>query len=591
MIDPFRKAISLLDPLPVEDGPDKVMPLAGAIERFVRPRMSLHLCTTHNRPGAVVIELLRAFRGQDPGFTLSCIGFVSNGVTLVHAGLARKLIATFCGDSYPTPGPNPVINRAWREGRVEIENWSILSLPQRLMAGAMGLPHFPTRSLTGSTMATDNAHAYSEMEDENGVRFGLVKALVPDLAFIHAPCADRSGNTLLTPPYGEEALGALAASGGVIVSVERVVSTEFIRRYSHLCKIPSYVVKAVCPTPFGAHPGGVSAQGLPEIESYADDYDFVMDIRVASKTPESMDAWIKEWVTDCPTWDHYLEKLGRNRIWALKGKAAPDSWKSELMSLSPDIPEGPEYSPVEMMVVAAGRVLAERMENRNLLTILAGVGASNLAAWLGYYRLKQKGIDAELMAELGFYGYAPRPADPFIFNYRNMPTAKMLTGIPAIMGMFMGGAGNRCIGAIGAGQIDRHGNINTTLIPGVAYLTGSGGANDICSAAREVLVTALSGKNRFVEKLGYVTSPGGRVRTVVSEMGVFEKISDGDELVLTGFFPGLGKSTDEAVSVIRESCGWDLQTADFVKELDPPDHEELKLLRVFDPRRQFLGKR
>lgn len=591
MLDSFKSAVSLLDPLPAEEGPDKVMPLSEAVARFVRPGMNLHLCTTHNRPGAALIELVRRFRGKEPGFTMSCIGFVSSGVLVVHAGLTSHIISTFTGDSYPTPGPNAVITRAWKAGKLKIENWSILSFTLRLLAGAMGVPSLPTRSLLGSDLAKENKDRFTVREDEQGEKFGLVHALRPDLAFLHAACADRSGNALLTPPLGEEALGAWAAKEGVIVTVEKVVSAEFIRRYSHLCKVPSYLVRAVCPASLGAHPGGVSCQGLPEMESYADDYDFILDFRRASKTPESMEAWVKAWIEDCPTWEHYLEKLGRGRIWSLKGKAHPDSWKSELLSLSPQISPTPEYSPVEMMVVAAGRIVARRMKEQNLLTILAGVGASNLAAWLGYYNLRGQGHHADLMAEIGFYGYAPRPADPFIFNYRNIPTCKMLTGIPTIMGVFMGGAGNRCLGVIGAGQVDKFGNVNSTVIPGLAYLTGSGGANDICSSAREVVVTVLSGRDRMVEKVAYVTSPGTRVRVVASDFGILEKPEGHQELILTGYFPLPGKNADELIADIKANCGWPLQVSPQVAEIAPPAADELKLLRIFDPRRQFLGKR
>jgi len=589
MFGPFTDSVSILDPLPVHEGPSKVTTLPEAIENFVRPGMTLHLCTSHNRPGAAVIELVRAFSGRDPGFTLSCIGFVSNGVVPVHTGIAKKLITTFCGDSYPTPGPNPVIDRAWKSGAVEIENWSILSFTLRLLAGAMGVPWLPTRSVAGSSMARDNGHAFREVV-EGGERFGLVSALRPDLAFLHAPAADAAGNVLLTPPLGEDACGALAASGGVIVTVEKVVSTEFVRRYSHLAKVPSYMVRAVCPVPMGAHPGGVSNRGCPEVESYADDYDFVLDIRKASKSPESMDAWVKEWITDRPAWEDYLRGLGNHRIWALKGKAHADSWRSELIEMAPDMSAGPECSPVEMMVVAGARMIAERMKKAGLTTILAGVGASNLSAWLGYYTLKQQGIEADLMAEIGFYGYAPRPADPFIFNYRNMPSAKMLTGIPDIMGVFMGGSCNCCIGSVGAGQVDRRGNLNTTMVPGKAYLTGSGGGNDICSASSEVLVTALSGKNRFVDEVPYVTSPGDKVRTVVSELGVMEKLGGGKELILTRYFPS-GEGREADIGRIKNRCGWNLQVADDPSELDLPSLSELKLLRIFDPGRQFLGKR
>ncbi len=593
MLDAFDEILNRKIVIPQNEGPGRKSSLADAVRKHVRPGMTLQICTSHNRPGSVVYELVRQFSGKDPGFTISSLGVVSTAVMLVHQGLTRKLITTFTGDSYPTPGPNPVIQKAYKEGRIEIENWTILTFPLRLLAGAMGIPYIPTRSLIGSSMAEENKEWFEVTGDpKTGEEIGLLRGFQPDIAFVHAPCADASGNALLTPPYGEEVYGAWAAKEGVILTVDRIVSTEFIRRYSYLAKIPHHMVKAVCEVPFGAHPGGVSCEGLPEFDAYADDYDFIQDFRRACKKEDDLNAWIKEWVFDCPTWDAYLEKLGQERIWFLKGKADRDSWKSELLTLSPQIPVEPDYSPVEMMVVVAGRKIAERIRESGYNTILAGVGASNLSAWLAYYQVRGEKVDCELMAEIGFYGYVPRPADPFIFNYRNMPTCKMLTGIPTIMGVLMAGANSRNIGSIGAAQVDRYGNVNSTKIPGKMYFVGSGGANDICSSAKEVVVTALQDKNRFVEKVAYISSPGGRVKAVVSDLGVYEKPQGSDQLVLTGYFPSADRPGREAaVRHIRENCGFDLKVAEEVIEIPPPEIEELKMLRLFDPRRQFLGKR
>src|SRR5207245_10988129 len=93
------------------------------------------------------------------------------------------------------------------------------------------------------------------------------------------------------------------------------------------------------------------------------------------------------------------------------------------------------------------------------------------------------------MAETGMVGYLPRPAEPFVFSFRNFPSSKMLTDIVHVMGIFMGGRENRCIGSLAAGQIDKHGNINSTIVPGVTYITGSGGANDLAPSARAGVVT------------------------------------------------------------------------------------------------------
>ena len=135
-------------------------------------------------------------------------------------------------------------------------------------------------------------------------------------------------------------------------------------------------------------------------------------------------------------------------------------------------------------------------------------------------------------------GYLPRPGEPFVFSFRNFPSCKMLTDVFHVMGIFMGGRHNECLGSLAAGQIDKHGNINSTIIPGVAYVTGSGGANDIASSARETLVTLAQTRNRFVEKVPYITAPGGRVRAVVSDLGVYEKLEEHGSSVLRNLWRG-----------------------------------------------------
>ncbi len=63
-----------------------------------------------------------------------------------------KIISVFNGDGYPFPGPNPILSRAYSEGSVEIENWTQLTIVLRFIAGAMGVPFFPTKSISGSSM-------------------------------------------------------------------------------------------------------------------------------------------------------------------------------------------------------------------------------------------------------------------------------------------------------------------------------------------------------------------------------------------------------------------------------------------------------
>ena len=574
-----------------EEGPDKVMPLAEAVQRFVRPGMTLHALYSTSRPHAILAELARQFWGRDPRFTLVTISVTGTMVALVHGRLLKRVITTFCGDSYPTPGPNPVYVKAFREKTLEFENWTMLTLPLRLKAGAMGIPWHPTRSLIGSSMAEENRELFQEMDGEESI--GMVRALEPDLSLVHAWAADPAGNALLAPPYGEDIYGALAAKEGAILSVERVVSSEFLRRHNHLVRIPSYAVRAVCPAPYGSHPTGMSNRGVPELEAYAEDYAFLGEVREAGSSPERLDRWIREWLLDLNDHDDYVKKLGYDRILFLKGKADGDSWMPELAELADGIELDAPPTSIETMIAVAGRKIRERSKAAGYKTILAGVGASNLAAWLANVRLREEGVESELMAEVGFYGYSPRPADPFIFNFRNLHTCKLLSGIESTMGIFMGGRRNECVGALGAGQVDRMGNLNSTKIPGETYLVGSGGANDIASAAREVVACAKQRASRFPERVPYITSPGKRVRTVVTDLGVFEKkgpMENGGELILTGVF-GNGEDSPETLArAVAERCGWRLQVAEDLELVAPATRDEVQLLRLFDPRGQFLGK-
>jgi len=581
-----------LTPADIE-GPSKTMPLDEAIRRFVRPGMTLHMSMSHCKPNAANDELVRQFWGKKPEFTMAALGFVSSQIILAYAGLLKKIIGTFLGDSYPTPGPNRILQNAYRNKTIEFEHWSILSFPLRLMAGAMGIPWMPTRSIAGSSIAQENSDSYVEIEDPagSGEKIGMVRALQPDLSILHGWCADEAGNILITPPYGENIFGALAAKEGVIATVERIVSTSFIRKHSWLVKIPGYIVKSVTAVPMGAHPSGLTNLGAPDLPAYAEDYEFVEDLREASRSDETYDAWIKHWILDCPDRDEYLARLGHERIFYLRGKAAPESWVAEIEDHSPDLSVSDDSNATERMIIVSARRISKSIKKNGLKTILAGVGASNLAAWLAVIACKEEDIEVECMAELGFYGYLPRPSDPYIFNHRNVHTCKMIAGIDTIMGLLMGGAHNKCIGVLGAAQVDMFGNVNSTCIPEAKiFLVGSGGANDVASSASEVFVCLEQTRDRLVKKVPYITSPGKNIRTLVTDMGVWERSNTDDSFILTAVLDdGSGESLEERIEKIKSNTGWPLEVAQEIEVESLPTHEELLTLRLFDPKRQFIG--
>ncbi|OFW59480.1 MAG: hypothetical protein A2W01_07220 [Candidatus Solincola sediminis] len=569
---------------------NKIVDLPKAISSLIRPGMHLHIGQAYMRPNAAIYELCRQFWKKNPHFTVSSLGFIANMVLLVYGRLVEKAISTFCGDSYPFPGPNRIYQDAFKEGLLKIENWSILPFCQRLLAGALGVDWMPTHSLIGSSMAEENKRDFYITETPDGEQVGMVRAMRPDLTLIHGWAADRAGNVLLLPPYAENVHAVFASKEGALVTVERIVPTSFLRSYSHFVKIPGYMVKAVCPVPMGVHPSGASNQGIKEFDAYAEDEDFMLELRAACKDPRTIEAWTREWLHDIKDHDQYLEKLGFEKMWFLKGGSASDSWRSELCTRAQSINEESDYTPTEMMVIEAARQLQTRIRSQGYHTILAGIGASNLAAWKAWYDLRRQDYSVELMAEAGFYGYTPRPSDPFIFNFRNIPTCIMLTDILTILGSMVAAKSSRAIGILGAGQVDRFGNINSTKIPEhKLFLVGSGGACDVALGAGEVMITISQDTLRTPESVPYVTAPGERVRTVVTTMGVFEKLPGDEELTLTAYFPGLGKDARESVETIRSSCGWELKVGSSIREAEAPEKDELYDVRIFDPRRFFLS--
>jgi len=591
MVSKFNDLVESACKIQENEGVDKVVSLKEAIKRNVRPGAKIHLGTTHCCPNAAILEITRQFYGQQPNFTLIMRGIRDTAIILIHARLVKKVITSFSGDVYPWYRANQTVQRAYASGEVEVEDWSILTLPLMLMAGALGVSCMPTTSIMGSSMENDNRDSFKVIDDPfgSGKRIGLLKALNPDISIIHGLAADRVGNTILTPPYSEGLWGSKASTEGVIVTVEKLVSTDFIREHSHLVRLPGYMVNSVSLVPLGAHPGGMWNLGIRELDVYAEDYDFMTKFNKRCKSSESLEAWIKEWVVDCQSFDEYKAKLGRDRIVFLKGNADKDAWKYQLYAQEQMISESEKCSANEMIVIAAARKIKDKILRLHYKTILGGAGIASLAAWIAKYQLQREGCNAELMVELGHYGASPRPSEPFLLNFGNFVTCKMLTDTLDTLGVFACGATNRCLGVLGGGQVDKFGNVNSTKTAGGSYLTGSGGANDVASGASEVVLVMKQSRERFLEKVPYITAPGKSIKTIISSMGIFEKLNNEEEFTLTGYFASQDLfSVGKSVEKIRKNCGWDLKVADDLHEIPLPTLEELRLLRIFDPMKYYI---
>ena len=584
--------ISDLFALEKNEGNNKVTTLERAVQDCVRPGMNLYITP---EGGAAICELIRQFRGTKPKFTFTIAGFAEHSLNLVHCGMARKLITTTCTHLYPNPGPSKLIQQAYERKDFEIENWSLYSHQQALMAGALGVGFMPTKSILGSSMAKENTESFLEIDNPFNIneKVGLVKGINPDLAFVHAWAADHSGNTIgiSTSPQtstDHNMWGAKASKEGVIVTVERIVSTEFIRKYSSLVGIPGYLVKAVCHVPYGAHPTGMFSPIPGLFESYAPDYNFIVEHRKASGDSHALDDWLADWVFGCKSHEDYTSRLGPKRMILLREKAKPDFMEKEYGYLFSGKSGDQIANETEIMILVAARQIMERVLKGRHKILLGGVGASMLSSWMAFYLLRKAGYHLDLVVGSGPYGVEPRPGDPFYGTFNNLHTCKALFDTATIYGCFIAGKNSRSLSVLGAGQMDKYGNINSTKTES-GYLIGSGGANDAANAS-DVFIVAKQSRHRFVDKVSYITCPGRNVRTVISNMGVFEKREDAQELTLVGCLPDLKwEGLDNKIRRIKEECGWNLKVADDVKEYAMPTGEELSLLRAFDPESIALG--
>ena len=567
-------------------GEDKVLPLAAAVRQAVRPGMALHFAFTHNRPSAAMAELLRQFRGTDPGFTLIHPFTAGTAVALLTEGLVRRLITTLICEPYPSPAPSRPAQRYLRSHETTVEHWSLLSYVARLEAAARGLPFLPVRSLLGSTLAEDNRAHVRVREGDGTVE---VQALTPDLSFVHALCADRSGNALLAPPLGEGVWGALAAREGVVVTAERIVDTEELRRWSHLTGIPATTVRSVSEVPFGAHPTGLAAAGIDGFDPYGDDVAFYREGRQAGRSDGTWRQWVQRWLLDPPDHDTYLARIGSERLLWLLGKGRASSWRPELLETLRTPAAKTPPTRLEAMIVTASRLIARKVGSRGYRAILSGFGSANLAAWLAHDQLSRAGEPVTLLAELGLVGYAPRPCDPYIFNFRNLGTCTQRTDSAMALGVLTSGGGAACLGSLGAGQVDATGNFNSTRLGDGTQLVGSGGANDVASAAAEVVITLPAHPGRLVKRVPYITGPGARVTAVVTDLGVFEKGPGVEPLSLTRLV-GAEETGDRETHVreLKERAGFPFEVASELAVEPPATGDETALLRLFDPGGVFL---
>jgi acyl CoA:acetate/3-ketoacid CoA transferase alpha subunit/acyl CoA:acetate/3-ketoacid CoA transferase beta subunit len=550
--------------------------LSEAIEQNVRPGDAVHVMLGHSRWTAGAREMARQFWGTDPGFTLVMSSLGALGALFFEGGLVKKVITTYSGNSFPTYTPNPIFAQAYQSGRVEVEHWSILTLAQRMEAAARGLPAAVTGSLVGSTMAENDA--FSVIDSPYG-QLGVLAPLAPDVALLHAAAADRAGNLALSEPLLEGAWGAWAARRGVVATVERVV--DDLDGLGQRVRVPAHRVLAVVEAPFGAHPGGCYAPGLP-VQGYGEDIAYWNMVADAAAKGEFA-AFAEEWVLGLTTHADYLEHLGQERLRWLQGRVDPQSWRADADAVPPS--DDPTFTRWENAATFGAREVERVLADIGADAVLAGAGVANLAAWVAVARARAAGSPVTLTAELGLLGYTPTPADPYIFNHRVFPGTPLLADASTVLGMVIGGPGTTTVGCLGAAEVDRVGRLNSTELAGGRFLVGSGGANDVASRATACVVVTLARPERLPDSVAYVTSPGERVVSVVTDKGILRRL---DGTLRIAAVPAGEGTVGDRVQAFTEAMGYQPEVARQVEELAPASMDEVGALRDFDRQRLFL---
>ncbi len=563
---------------------DKRTNLSGAIKETLRTQKKLHFACIGALPYSSIREIIRQSLDQNLQFEVISLGSASQIQMLVAEGLVSKLITSYVGDVYPRPGISPVFQRAVDYG-LEIEQWSLMVISLRLYAGALGLKFIPTTSLIGSTMTTDNQDSFKTVPNPFNYtqEVAIVKELVPDVSFLHVWAADQFGNAIIFPPYSENLWGCFA-SKKVLLTTEKILTTNSIRKLAntHQClTLPGTIVDFVVESPFGGHPG--SHYG-PRGTGYDIDLEHLIDFRESAKEPEKMSSWMKEWIHDTNS-ESYLQKVGIERLATNCGHLDESYWKWVIMDRKDTIQVDHPVTPVENMIWIATEVIKDRAIKGEYSTILAGQGASNLAAWLATYSLHEAGQDINLLAEVGFYGYQPKPASPYIFEFNNLRSSTAIIDSIVSLGVLL--RRTKSLGVLGAAQIDHYGNINSTRVDSF-ILFGSGGANDVGSNAHEIVVLIPLKAGRFPIEVPYVTIPGHNVSVCVTSQGIFEKQKH-ETFELTGY---IGDISDEnqILDNIKEIISWNLEIRKPLKQFRSPSADWLQFLRSFDPNRYFLGR-
>lgn len=291
----------------------KVVSVGEAVSTFVKNGNSVAFASSAGRMSiAVAYEIIRQRRKNlmfaSAGTGAPCLDLLVGARAVTRAEVSFTMVSC-----YNIRRAMELNGEARQKGySFQLEDYSNLAMTLRFAAAAMDIPFIPTRSLRGSdierlrTFKGKEKLALMKSPFKDRSTVVVLPPCRPDVAVMHAHFADAEGNVVAYGPAGSDGW-ALKAANHRVVTVEKVVPNEFVRKNKDATFLPGFMVDAVCEAPYGAHPYGLFG-------FYDLDEQFQREYALQSKTQEGFDAWARKWVLDPKSRDDYLEMVGRDRL-------------------------------------------------------------------------------------------------------------------------------------------------------------------------------------------------------------------------------------------------------------------------------------
>lgn len=296
------------------------MSMQEAVSRHVRSGDTLFLSgMQHGEPAAAIHEIVRQ---KIDHLNLVCV-LITTYSLLIGEGLCDRIMTAWMMQDIKR---SYALQKAKKLGRLPvIEEYSHFSLSTALLAGQMGVPYLPARCLLGSDYLKVNPNLKVVDCPFTGEKLAAVRAIVPDVGIIHVQRADPQGNAQKWGSLGMDVEG-INASRTIIVSAEKIVDPDVIRRDPNRTLVPGYRVAAVVEQPWGAHPMHLAG-------CYGDDqFGFYAEVG----PPEKYEFYLQKMVYGVKDWNEYL-KVRRE----LKGAAY-----FQKLEMDP-VPSDPVFTGVE----------------------------------------------------------------------------------------------------------------------------------------------------------------------------------------------------------------------------------------------------